>query len=163
MYAVYIMPRIAKKTTEKLRKKAIRRKSLRQKKRTIKKKNNARRTRRNMRKRNKRGGSSSQAQTGNEIDSAMERFTDSFNNEEEEVIAKLMMKENNKVIRIMNPNGTVGKEIEVLKSIKDKLRKDGADLDEQFHHYLCEKLQITIDQLRANPQGIIRTAHELQK
>ena len=40
------MPRVAKKTTEKLRKKAIRRKSLRQKKRTMKKKNNARRTRR---------------------------------------------------------------------------------------------------------------------
>jgi hypothetical protein len=170
------MPRIAKKLTEKLRKKAIRRKSLRQKKRTMKKKNNARRTRRNMRKRNKRGGQAAEEeeeeagdynannenymngpntepQTGEEIDRAMKRFKSRFNNKEEQAIAELMMKENNKVIRIMNPNGTVGKEIEVLKSIKDKLRKDGADLDEQFHHYLCEKLQITIDQLRANPQG----------
>jgi hypothetical protein len=184
MCAVYIMPRIAKKLTEKLRKKAIRRKSLRQKKRTMKKKNNARRTRRNMRKRNKRGGAAAeeeeeeeagdynannenymngpntQPQTGEEIKSAMKRFTDNFHSKEEQAIAELMMKENNKVIRIMNPNGTVGKEIEVLKSIKDKLRIYGADLDEKFHHYLCEKLQITIDQLRANPQGIISTARE---
>ena len=213
------MPRIAKKLTEKLRKKAIRRKSLRQKKRTMKKKNNARRTRRNMRKRNKRGGmhrgaaenngrgqaaaaaaeeeeeeeedeeeeeyfgnwenrngnnesnhesndennngpngSISQPITDPEIESAMERFTDSFNNKEEQVIAKLMMKENNKVIRIMNPNGTVGKEIEVLKSIKDKLRIDGADLDVQFNLYLCEKLNITIEQLKDNLKGYKGTA-----
>ena len=222
------MPRVAKKTTEKLRKKVIRRKSLRQKKRTMKKKNNARRTRRNMRKRNKRGGaaaeeeeeeeeeevdlwerareydanndtnnddssdenngqllskgpkrvtkqgtkrrpkrpkrirppyvSRSQPITANEIQSAMQRFTDSFPAGEERYLAGLMMKEHNKVIWISNPNGP-SKEIDVLRSIKGKMLSDRATLDEQFNLYLCEKLNITIKELESKIQTIISTTH----
>ena len=100
------MPRVAKKTTEKLRKKAIRRKSLRQKKRTMKKKNNARRTRRNMRKRNKRGGAAalvtphSQPITASEFEYTIQDFIDSFETIEEKRIAGMIMAQKNETISI---------------------------------------------------------------
>tara|TARA_A200000113_G_C8873055_1_gene357469 strand:+ start:858 stop:2003 length:1146 start_codon:yes stop_codon:yes gene_type:complete len=162
------MPRVAKKTTEKLRKKAIRRKSLRQKKRPMKKKNNARRTRRNMRKRNKRGGAAAEEEeeeeaeadsnneehsnellhvmsdptTGQEIDDAIKRYISTFTNEEDQQISKMIMKENNKEIVIMSEDGKKSKKIYALRFIKDNFRVKHANVDSLFRSYLSSKFKM---------------------
>ena len=170
-----------RKQTQKRGNKKTQNRAVKQRRRTNKHKTRTTRKNRRRRKYNKRGGAAAEEeeeyygnysgdeneenqepphsapQTMTEFENALTVFKEKFN-PQDGALVELMMKENNKVMNITSPDGLT-RQIDVLKRIKQSLRRDNAKLDVLFQRYLCAKLEITIAQLKANPQGIISTAH----